>query len=551
MRQNAFSSTNEKFILSKRISLPLFFVFFLIICSSIPTKAKEGVDPISTLSTRQFESDSAQFAAFKNYYQSHIFNAPDSVIKLTDFHFEAAKSLGDKREMLKALDQKAFSYYVLGNPENGLIALTKAETIANELKDPILIAKNHSHFASTYASTNKFKEAYKRYSKSLKIFQEEGNELLAAKTLGNLAIIHYDLDNYDKAIEDLHQSVQILEKFEEKENLIRTLGHLGNAHLKKGDYENALEYLYKSMSKMQPDEKSLNSRFCFTALANTYYGLGQIDSALLYNQKSLVVNEAIGNEALIIDDKILYSKLIFEEDIEKATAITKELEVLIENSSDNTHKMLVYEMLAECYKSQGQHEPALLNHEKFIHFKDIVEKEKGKTTIIRESIKDLYEQKLSETQLEKETLKRNHLLTQIIFGLGSLGVILLIFFGARTKLNSQNKEKEALLIEIDQLKKEGAKTTLAVPSGKFELNRQRIEGAINKKLNETDWNVLKILLDDPVISNKGIAEKAFLTPDGIGSSLRRMYVAFDIKESKYKKISLLMEAVKHSNYETA
>ncbi|MDA9262373.1 winged helix-turn-helix domain-containing protein, partial [bacterium] len=63
----------------------------------------------------------------------------------------------------------------------------------------------------------------------------------------------------------------------------------------------------------------------------------------------------------------------------------------------------------------------------------------------------------------------------------------------------------------------------------------------------TDWKVLSILLEDPVIPNKEIADKAFLSVDGINSSLRRMYEYFEIKESKYKKISLLMESIKISN----
>ena len=80
-----------------------------------------------------------------------------------------------------------------------------------------------------------------------------------------------------------------------------------------------------------------------------------------------------------------------------------------------------------------------------------------------------------------------------------------------------------------------------------ESNREKIELAINKKLNDTDWNVLNILLKEPDISNKELAEKAFMSVDGIGSSLRRMYLYFDIKESKYKKISLITEAIKASS----
>ncbi|WP_321540832.1 winged helix-turn-helix domain-containing protein [Flavobacterium piscinae] len=70
---------------------------------------------------------------------------------------------------------------------------------------------------------------------------------------------------------------------------------------------------------------------------------------------------------------------------------------------------------------------------------------------------------------------------------------------------------------------------------------------MQRKLNETDWNVLNILLKEPDISNKELAEKAFMSVDGIGSSLRRMYLYFDIKESKYKKIALITVAIKASN----
>ena len=77
--------------------------------------------------------------------------------------------------------------------------------------------------------------------------------------------------------------------------------------------------------------------------------------------------------------------------------------------------------------------------------------------------------------------------------------------------------------------------------------REKIEHSISRKLNETDWKVLTILLEDPALSNKEIADKAYMSVDGIGSSLRRMYEYFEIKVSKYKKISLLLEAIKSSN----
>ena len=65
-------------------------------------------------------------------------------------------------------------------------------------------------------------------------------------------------------------------------------------------------------------------------------------------------------------------------------------------------------------------------------------------------------------------------------------------------------------------------------------------------MNETDWSILQILLENPTAMNKEIAEKANLSIDGVGSSLRRMYEYFEIHETKYKKIALLHNSIKIS-----
>jgi DNA-binding CsgD family transcriptional regulator len=121
---------------------------------------------------------------------------------------------------------------------------------------------------------------------------------------------------------------------------------------------------------------------------------------------------------------------------------------------------------------------------------------------------------------------------------------ILFYFNRNIKKN--RKKRDELLQEIEKLKC-NEDNNLVVNSNEFQLVREKIEKSIDKTLNETDWNVLNILLKEPDITNKEIAEKAFMSVDGIGSSLRRMYVYFDIKESKYKKIALITKAIKASN----
>jgi DNA-binding MarR family transcriptional regulator len=73
-----------------------------------------------------------------------------------------------------------------------------------------------------------------------------------------------------------------------------------------------------------------------------------------------------------------------------------------------------------------------------------------------------------------------------------------------------------LLLEINTLKRK-EKLNLLLDSSNFELNQERIQESINRKLNKTDWSVLNVLLDNPEVSNKEISEKLFLSIDGIGS----------------------------------
>ena len=63
----------------------------------------------------------------------------------------------------------------------------------------------------------------------------------------------------------------------------------------------------------------------------------------------------------------------------------------------------------------------------------------------------------------------------------------------------------------------------------------------------TGARMLQILFDDPMIMNKEIAEQVFLSVEGIGSALRRMYELFNIQGTKYKKMALLREVIKLSN----
>ena len=136
--------------------------------------------------------------------------------------------------------------------------------------------------------------------------------------------------------------------------------------------------------------------------------------------------------------------------------------------------------------------------------------------------------------------------TVLALVLGFVAVIgLLVAYIVNIKRRHKDRREE-LMSEIEELHLTGGHT-LVLETPVLELNRALLDLSLGRTLNDTDWKVLNILLEDPAMTNRSIAERVHLSVDGIGSSLRRMYLYFDIKETKYKKMALLHAAMKVSS----
>jgi hypothetical protein len=133
-------------------------------------------------------------------------------------------------------------------------------------------------------------------------------------------------------------------------------------------------------------------------------------------------------------------------------------------------------------------------------------------------------------------------LIQLSF-LSVLTILIIILYNI-FKNKSNKKRREELLNEIKLLKEKRVESMLQ--PNEFKLSKDKIHRFLNREINKTDWSVLNVLLENPLALNQEIADKVFLSIDGVGSSLRRMYEYFDIKETKYKKVSLILTVIKLS-----
>ena len=174
---------------------------------------------------------------------------------------------------------------------------------------------------------------------------------------------------------------------------------------------------------------------------------------------------------------------------------------------------------------------------------------KSQQAELKSDNKFYYEKKIADSEKEiQDSQSWNKKMLFFFLGIFFLAIFVFIFYNQkRKKKNLLDQEK--LLQQIDSLKEKLASQVIATPVGDkkiLTLNKEKIEKAINSKIGESSWNILNLIFNNPSISNKEISEEVSLSIEGVSSSLRRMYQAFDIKTSSNKKITLIMKATRLS-----
>jgi tetratricopeptide (TPR) repeat protein len=495
--------------------------------------------------------DSIRFNALAEYYKLNNQAQPDATLVVLDYYHKLAKEKNATKELYNVANDRGGIYRLKGESDLAMIYYKEAEILAAELNDPDIKAAILGNLGNVFINNKDYKQATQYFSKALKIYQKNKNKRGESHMLTSLGSVFLIIQNYDLALEYYQKALAISKNtgIEDRRKAIIYL-NIGWTNFEKKQFEEAKSYYLKALKTFEVTNDKFFIVNCYATLANIYLKLNQIEKATIYAEKNIKISKELKVESDIINGEIILAKLAYKKDETKEA--TKKGEAILaglNSNSSNDLKVEVYKLIYECYKEQKDLKKSLEMFELYSVYKDSIQLEKNNFAVVREAVKNEFDVKLYENKLESQKTQAKLKVKQlkntfyIIFGAILLIACIVVYF--RTNIKKDILKREQLLEEINDLKKIESSTIISNPN-KFELNRTKIETLLNQKLNETDWNVLTILLDDPVISNKEIAEKAFMSVDGIGSSLRRMYQYFEIKESKYKKISLLMEAIKRS-----
>ena len=521
----------------------------LVCCFTLSSQTQE--DSLKNIWTNVNISDTLRFNAIREYYFKNTYSKPDQVITLTEYHYQLAKEKSSVKQMASALNERSYAHYIKGDLNASIEALKQSISLFEKINDTKNLVVIQSNLGSIYNEQKEYLKAFNSFNASLKIIRELKLKTSEARILIEIAEIYSRLDEFDLAMEYLDESLTIcVAKKISKDNQIGTI-FLKKAEIyyKKKQYNQAIEYSKKAVNEFKNTNNKFDLSECYVLLAKANKKLLKKDLALTYTDKALAINYELDNNSKIIETQILKSYLLLDTKPAQARNLSEKSLQLLKPETSNKIKADLHKLLYECYKRSNQTNRALSMFEKHTVFKDSFQLEKNKILIIKETIKSEYEQKLQQNKAinEKENAIVKLTYTYRIYFVISIIIVLVILFvyAFRTKNIKTRKELDALLLEINMLKRKEQLNILVDPSN-FELNKEKIQASINRKLNKTDWSVLNVLLQNPEASNKQIAEKVFLSIDGIGSSLRRMYQFFDLKQTKYKKVLLIKRAIEIS-----
>jgi tetratricopeptide (TPR) repeat protein len=483
--------------------------------------------------------DSTRFNAINKFYANNSFEQPDSILKITNYHYNLAKEKRAITQMTNALSEKYRAYYKKGDIKKAMQVLEENYVLTKKLNDKKALTIIYSNMGNIYGEQGKYQEAVRYFNKTLAYFQENKIEKSEAAVLNNLGIIYFYMGNTDLALKHYKRSLLLYKKNKLEARAGTVQLNIGSVYFKQKKNKEAIKQAEAAIKTLLPFNDRYSLADCYFLLAQSYKELNNIDKAKLFLGKSIEIDDEFGNNSRIIERQSFKASLNFDTDITLATKQAENVLKLVNEDTENELKVGIYNLLYKCYKKQNKIELSLAMHEKYAKYNDSLATENYNLAVMEEAIQKEYKEKLQVNN------SKNRKTTYGIIAFCTLLISFFLIYYRKTVSNNRKKRDE-LLEEIKKLKNNDT-SNLLVNSDEFELIREKIELSINKKLNDTDWNVLNILLKEPDISNKEIAEKAFMSVDGIGSSLRRMYLYFDVKESKYKKISLITEAIKASS----
>lgn len=537
-------------------------------------------------------------ATYQIVKQSNLSNQPDSALFYAALHYELAEKKGLKGQMSRILNIQGISASDKGKYTDALNFYARSLKIAEDTGDKKRIGSLLNNIGRVNEKQGNYEVAQKYFLRCLAIFQEIGEQRGSLITMNNIATIHLHQGNYVQAVEFYTSSLKIAEERDEKDIILNLLNNIGLVYKQQGDFTKALEYYSRSLENAREINDKAGIALVLNNIGSVHEDQGDDETAIDYYIQGLKIREQIGDQSGLVSSYINISSIYHDlKDYSKALeyqthglnlaekigykrgiafslrsmgatylhwgkvpeSVTSSLQALsisqelglveeIKSSAETLHM---------AYDQMGNHAQSLKMYKLYIHMRDSIQNIDTQKEVIRQEFKYNYEKQaladsiafarqreLDTFALETKQEKERYALV-ILFT--SLLIFVIVFFRIRFIKNLAEREKLLQEIRLLKVKTSVNLASLISTDEQPQLDKKKIESTINTSLNQSDWDILNALYNNPAIGNKEIAETVFLSVEGVRSSLKKMYRFFNIEKSANQRVLLVIEAAKLSH----
>ena len=496
-----------------------------------------------------------RLSTFDRMYRQFYEQYPATMLR----ELEALRLEGERLDrpfiLYEAFIRKGGLLAYQGKNTEALLAYDEAERVAESLGDELRLGTVASNRGNAYAMRGQYLKATEQFTLALNHLDSADSADSARTTkskqnvrmaLGNVFVY---IDDYDLG-KSYYDAVwaELDAKNDERFRGLLAMNRAWCEH-KLGNLERSAELYDLSLELFEEVNSGFYLAAAYANLAHLQMDLEKYSEAERSARQGLLLHRKLGSTKDAIECQLLLATVESKTDAKSALRMAESMQDELLLVADNKMKSDFYELLYQTNRQLGNLEAALEMHEIYQVFSDSVQVLKNRNLVLRKAYEREVEYKLETVEMkgrqERSELRIQQLQTVLWM---ILGFIVVVSFLVAVYLHERKKNlvrREELLAQIEGLRA-SQRQQLLVNEQSFEFDRSQLESSIGRALNDTDWKVLSILLNDPSITNAQIAEKAFKSVDGIGSSLRRMYGYFEVKETKYKKIALLHTAMRLS-----
>lgn len=372
--------------------------------------------------------------------------------------YSKSRDVRYKTFIASAYNNLGFYFFQQDKSEEAIKNFEKAVKVSEEVNDLKVIPTALNNIGYIYKHQGNILKALEYYHESLKLNKQLGDEIEAALCLNNIGSIYYAEKEYEKALKYYREALIIEKKVGSKKGEGRLYSNIGATYKGQGNIETAIEYFDHSLKIYKEINNERGMAFSQTKKAELeltvserqkdYSNLSDIEKRLISSK--LIFEELEDNEGLVFTLYNLSRVNLLQGDIEKANLYGQQSLIVSKKIGYPASIKDAAKVLQNISLAKNDYRRAFLMQELFYKMQDSISNQSTKEGIIQKQYEYEYEKKAIKDSLEareiqkikdlehSQEIERQKTYTYVgIFGLGLMGVIILIVLrGYRVKKKS-------------------------------------------------------------------------------------------------------------------